>query len=202
MKFKKPYIIAEIGSNFNQNLETGYNLIKQAKKYETKGKAEKAKKRYKKAQKYLLKSNKEIPNKPDTLNYLGFTTRKLGDFEGGEKFYLEGLAINLSYLQLIFYFISFVSVIFFVFKSLKQSLQKDSEILTKITAYIVRSSFWAVLIVGVADFLISFMVVEKLVEPIFGEQLKKKFQNTYYEIWLMRFLSLLMLGSLILLFYK
>ena len=36
----------------------------------------------------------------------------------------------------------------------------------------------------------------------FGEQLKKKFQNTYYEIWLMRFLSLLMLGSLILLFYK
>ena len=85
---------------------------------------------------------------------------------------LEGLAINLSYLQLIFYFISFVAVIFFVFKSLKQSLQKDSEILTVITAYIVRSSFWAVLIVGVADFLISFMVVEKLVEPIFGEQLK------------------------------
>ena len=85
---------------------------------------------------------------------------------------LEGLAINLSYLQLIFYFVSFVAVIFFVFKSLKQSLQKDSEILTKITAYIVRSSFWAVVIVGVADFLISFMVVEKLVEPIFGEQLK------------------------------
>ncbi|MDC0233645.1 TRAP transporter small permease subunit [Candidatus Pelagibacter sp.] len=85
---------------------------------------------------------------------------------------LEGLAINLSYLQLIFYFISFIAVIFFVLKSLKQSLQKDSEILTNITAYIVRSSFWAVLIVGMADFLISFMVVEKLVEPIFGEQLK------------------------------
>ena len=73
---------------------------------------------------------------------------------------------------LIFYFISFIVVIFFVLKSLKQSLQKDSEILTNITAYIVRSSFWAVLIVGMADFLISFMVVEKLVEPIFGEQLK------------------------------
>ena len=85
---------------------------------------------------------------------------------------LEGLAINLSYLQLIFYFISFIVVIFFVLKSLKQSLQEDSEILTNITAYIVRSSFWAVLIVGMADFLISFMVVEKLVEPIFGEQLK------------------------------
>ena len=85
---------------------------------------------------------------------------------------LEGLAINLSYLQLIFYFISFIVVIFFVLKSLNQSLQKDSEILSNITAYIVRSSFWAVLIVGMADFLISFMVVEKLVEPIFGEQIK------------------------------
>jgi TRAP-type mannitol/chloroaromatic compound transport system permease small subunit len=85
---------------------------------------------------------------------------------------LEGLAINLSYIQLLFYFVSLIGVIFFVLKSIKQTLQTDSEILTKITAYIVRSSFWAVLIVGVADFLISFMVVEKLVEPIFGEQLK------------------------------
>lgn len=36
----------------------------------------------------------------------------------------------------------------------------------------------------------------------FGVQLKKIFQNTKYEIWLMRFLSLLMLGSLVLLFLK
>ena len=39
-------------------------------------------------------SNKNKPNKADTLNYLGFTTRKLGDFENGEKYYLEGLAID------------------------------------------------------------------------------------------------------------
>ena len=36
----------------------------------------------------------------------------------------------------------------------------------------------------------------------FGVQLKKIFKNTKYEIWLMRFLSLLMLGSLVLLFLK
>ena len=68
--------------------------IKWAKKYEAKGKLEKAKKRYAKAQKLLLKSNSEKPNKADTLNYLGFTSRKLGDFEMGEKYYLQGLAIN------------------------------------------------------------------------------------------------------------
>ena len=70
------------------------NLIKAAKKYEKKGKIEKAQKRYAKAQKLLLKSNKKKPLQADTLNYLGFTTRKLGNYEGGEKFYLQGLQIE------------------------------------------------------------------------------------------------------------
>ena len=68
--------------------------IKFAKKYEKKGKLEKAKKRYAKAQKLLLKSNKVKPLQADTLNYLGFTTRKLGDYENGEKYYLLGLEID------------------------------------------------------------------------------------------------------------
>ena len=68
--------------------------IKFAKKYEKKGKVEKAKKRYEKAQKFLLKSNQIKPNQADTLNYLGFTTRKLGDYENGEKYYLMGLEID------------------------------------------------------------------------------------------------------------
>ena len=70
------------------------NLIKAAKKYEKKGKVEKAQKRYAKAQKLLLKSNNKKPLQADTLNYLGFTTRKLGDYEGGEEFYLQGLQIE------------------------------------------------------------------------------------------------------------
>ena len=86
----------------SSNTETKYDMavthIKVAKKFEEKDKIEKAKKRYEKAQKLLLQSNKKYPNKPDTLNYLGFTTRKLGDFEGGEKYYLEGLAIDPKHI--------------------------------------------------------------------------------------------------------
>ena len=74
------------------------NLIKTAKKYEKKGKVEKAKKRYAKAQKLLLKSNKKKPLQADTLNYLGFTTRKLGDYEKGEEFYLQGLQIEPDHI--------------------------------------------------------------------------------------------------------
>ena len=81
---------SKVKSNYDKAVES----IKFAKKYEAKGKLEKAKKRYAKAQKLLLKSNSEKPNKADTLNYLGFTTRKLGDFENGEKYYLQGLAIS------------------------------------------------------------------------------------------------------------
>ena len=76
------------------NYSKAKNLIEAAKKYEKKGKTEKAKKRYTKAQKLLLKSNTKKPLQADTLNYLGFTTRKLGDYEGGEKFYLQGLQIE------------------------------------------------------------------------------------------------------------
>ena len=76
------------------NYSKAYNLIKSAKKYEKKGKTEKAQKKYSRAQKLLLLSNKEKPLQADTLNYLGFTTRKLGDYKKGEEFYLLGLKID------------------------------------------------------------------------------------------------------------
>ena len=85
---------SKIKSNYDKAVES----IKFAKKYEAKGKLEKAKKRYAKAQKLLLKSNSEKPNKADTLNYLGFTTRKLGDYENGEKYYLQGLEIEPNHI--------------------------------------------------------------------------------------------------------
>ena len=85
---------SKVKSNYDKAVES----IKFAKNYESKGKLEKAKKRYAKAQKLLLKSNSEKPNKPDTLNYLGFTSRKLGDYENGEKYYLQGLEIEPNHI--------------------------------------------------------------------------------------------------------
>ena len=82
------------GSGSISNYDKAVKLIKSAKKYEKKEKFDKAKKNYVKAQKFLIKSNDKNPNNADTLNYLGFTTRKLGDYESGEKYYLQGLAIN------------------------------------------------------------------------------------------------------------
>ena len=80
------------------NYDKAVTLIKAAKKYEKNGKSEKANKRYEKAKALLVKSNKKKPNQADTLNYLGFTTRKLGDFENGEKYYLLGLEIEPNHV--------------------------------------------------------------------------------------------------------
>ena len=85
-------------SKTKSNYEKAVTLIKSAKKYDKKGKSDKAEKRYKKAFKLLLVSNKKKPNNPDTLNYLGFTSRKLGNFEKGENYYLEGLAIEPNHV--------------------------------------------------------------------------------------------------------
>ena len=76
------------------NYEKAVSYIEKAKKFEEDGKQKKAEKQYEKAQKLLIKSNENEPNNADTLNYLGFTTRKLGNFNLGEEYYLKGLAIE------------------------------------------------------------------------------------------------------------
>ena len=69
-------------------------MIKKAKKFEKKNKMDKAQKHYKKAIGHLLKHNKKFPSDPDTLNYLGFAHRKVGDYENAEIYYSMGLELD------------------------------------------------------------------------------------------------------------
>ena len=85
-------------SDKKPSYKNAVKLIEAAKKYELKDKMDKALKRYKKAQKILLELDKNKPLQADTLNYLGFTTRKLGDFEAGEKYYLLGLQVEPNHV--------------------------------------------------------------------------------------------------------
>ena len=85
---------SDSSSKVKSDYDKAVTIIESGKKYEKKGKTEKANKRYEKALNLLIKSNEKKPNQADTLNYLGFTTRKLGDYAGGEKYYLQGLAIE------------------------------------------------------------------------------------------------------------
>ena len=69
-------------------------LIKRAGKLEKKDKKDKAVKLYKEAFNKLEKANKKDKNNPDILNYMGYTSRKSGNFDEAEKFYLKGLNLD------------------------------------------------------------------------------------------------------------
>ena len=74
--------------------EDAVKLVKRAGKFEKKEKTEKAKKLYTEAFNKLEKAHKSDKKNPDILNYMGFTSRKVGNFDEAEKFYLKGLNIR------------------------------------------------------------------------------------------------------------
>ena len=87
------------GSDSSEESKSSYfddakKLIKRAGKLEKKEKNDKAKKIYSQAFKKLEKAYSSDKQNPDILNYMGYTSRKTGNFEQAEKFYLTGLSIK------------------------------------------------------------------------------------------------------------
>ena len=70
------------------------SLVKRAGKLEKKEKQDKAAKLYTLAFKKLEKAHRTDKKNPDILNYMGFTSRKTGNFKDAENFYLKGLEID------------------------------------------------------------------------------------------------------------
>ena len=82
-------------SNNSESLyKSSVSLINRAGKLEKKDKKEKAEKLYSQAFKKLSEALKKDKKNPDILNYLGFTSRKIGNFSEAEDYYLKGLAID------------------------------------------------------------------------------------------------------------
>ena len=87
------------GSDSSDESKSSYyddakKLVIRAGKLEKKEKIDKAKKLYSQAFKKLEKAYSSEKKNPDILNYMGYTSRKIGNFEQAEKFYLTGLSIK------------------------------------------------------------------------------------------------------------
>ena len=76
-----------------------------------------------------------------------------------------------SWIQFLIYIIAilFSFVYVKIYNNIK--IEKDSEYLSNFSAYIIRSCFWGVLIVGIVDMILSFLRVEDFLIPLFGENL-------------------------------
>ncbi|MBT4934234.1 MAG: TRAP transporter small permease subunit [Rhodospirillaceae bacterium] len=94
---------------------------------------------------------------------------------------LEGTRLTLGWLQFFIYSGSIVASIVFVMMTRSRSMLADSETMAFLAAYIVRSAFWSILLIGIADITISFLRVEDFMEQMFGLEMTKELGRASYR---------------------
>jgi TRAP-type mannitol/chloroaromatic compound transport system permease small subunit len=121
----------------------------------------------------------------------------LGIFGPGSlKQPLDTEAQLLGWIQAASYFACIAGSALFTNRTPDRPLRRDSEAMVSIAAYIVRAAFWAVILVGLVDMIISFLRVEGLLPAIFGDELatalgRSQFRGSYVHV------PLVLLGALI-----
>lgn len=98
---------------------------------------------------------------PGTLSIYG----SLGLF--GQDALADGIPA-LAWVQFGTYAGTLAVILFAVLSSSNRSLHTDSELLGEIAGYIIRAAFWAVLLIGIVDGVISFLRVEGFLESVVG----------------------------------
>ena len=108
---------------------------------------------------------------------------------------LEGQQITKGWLQLLSYLGAVALVCLYVLRTRARPLRADADLLSRFAAYIIRASFWVVLIIGCVDILISFLRVENLLSPLIGDELtealgRPQFRGLYvhYPLILLSFI--------------
>ena len=89
--------------------------------------------------------------------------------------------VSQGWMQLIAYLLVIGGSIGYAVKTRTRSLEDDSVRFARLSAYIVRAAFWAVLLVGFADGLISFLRVENLLAPVAGEWLTNQLGRSIFR---------------------
>ena len=82
-----------------------------------------------------------------------------------------GAAAGLAWTQFGAYLVGLILAAVYVSRTYDMTLRQDNERITAINAFIIRCAFFAVLYVGIADEIISFMRVEDFLPAVFGDNL-------------------------------
>ena len=79
--------------------------------------------------------------------------------------------VTKGWLQLLSYLCAVVISILYVMRTHNRPLRLDADLLSGFAAYIIRAAFWVVLIIGLADIIISFLRVENILPALIGDNL-------------------------------
>jgi len=102
----------------------------------------------------------------------------------------------LAWPQLLLYALAVAGPLPYVLSTRSRSLRRDGLAMTAIAAYIARAAFWSVLLVGIADAVISFTRVEGFLEALAGSQLTQDLaRNQVRGPWI--HLPLVLLGLIV-----
>jgi TRAP-type mannitol/chloroaromatic compound transport system permease small subunit len=108
-------------------------------------------------------------------NYLTFWR----EWPGSTAFFHDGGA--LSALQTGLYVVALLLAIGFVLRTPTSLLRPDTARIYRITNFLIRASFWAVLLIGLSDAVISFLRVENLLPGLFGGQIATDLSRSTYR---------------------
>ena len=82
-----------------------------------------------------------------------------------------GSATVLGFIQAAIYVIAWATAIAHVLRTPARPLRAESETIYSIVQFILRAAFWAVLLIGLADMVVSFLRVENFLPGLVGEKM-------------------------------
>mgnify|MGYP001188101893 CR=1 FL=1 len=97
---------------------------------------------------------------------------------------LKGSLAIKAWLQFLIYLGVIFLCFFYIIITSDKKLKDEADLFAKLSAYIIRSSFWLVFLIGIVDMILSFLRVEDFLIPIFGNELgidlgRSNFRGTY-----------------------
>ncbi len=102
-----------------------------------------------------------------------------GDGAGGQG--LSGSALFLGAIQLAIYVLPVFVVVWQTLRTPERTLHEQAEQLSAFVAYLARAGFWAVLLIGVADMILSFLRVEGVLAAVVGEDLARELGRSQFR---------------------
>lgn len=91
----------------------------------------------------------------------------------------------LAWVQVLIYVAGIAGPAVFVARTRQRTLREDDAAMTAIATYIVKVAFWIVMLVGIADAIVSFLRVEGLLPVLFGEEASKALgRNQFRAPWI------------------
>lgn len=94
---------------------------------------------------------------------------------------LAGAAVGYGWIQLLLYPAALAAAVAYVLKTPETNLRAESDRIAALSAFIIRAAFWGVLLIGIADWMLSATRVEGALSSLVGESLAGRLDRATFR---------------------